>query len=437
MDWIFRFIKEKNDVVSIAVRWILKSALASGILILFIYLAFFARFFPSGIAFGDSLLFVFITLAFGLQYVVWLGLGVFAGFGLLTAWWPLQKAKVSTDVTDSSNEPDSKRRGRKFDWFVSGIYLVLVLCMLGIAILKGDWTVVAAPLTGGVLIWIAARVYWHSDPEVRQKRKYALLCSIGMGCLCPMLISIGGFAYLTRNSFQFLGLYAPQATLEVNEENFQLLEAEAMMSGRPLLACESSNGKIKTVHGYQVWWHGIGERSVVEPLLRNTKDAGTRIELKRDGMNVVRWEKPPKNLKTCATLLSDSAFDSYGDKLNELGDRQINIINDKLFLIKTMGFKINHLVVVAHSDRTPVFRVGDSNIALSTRRAKEVASRLASSASNITYYGVGATEPKVQCPDLKDPKALEECLMPNRRVTISAELTWTLSEDTLAKQSEY
>jgi len=65
---------------------------------------------------------------------------------------------------------------------------------------------------------------------------------------------------------------------------------------------------------------------------------------------------------------------------------------------------------------------GDSNLALSDRRAKSVAAVLGSYTKNIDAYGIGATEPKVTCSDIKEMKMLEECLMPNRRVDIKVEL---------------
>lgn len=84
--------------------------------------------------------------------------------------------------------------------------------------------------------------------------------------------------------------------------------------------------------------------------------------------------------------------------------------------------KITNVVVTGHTDRLGSYAY---NQKLSERRAKQVADYLASkgvSSNIITSTGRGESVPVVACKGVKNRKALIECLSPNRRVTIEAQV---------------
>ena len=84
--------------------------------------------------------------------------------------------------------------------------------------------------------------------------------------------------------------------------------------------------------------------------------------------------------------------------------------------------KITNVVVTGHTDRLGSYAY---NQKLSERRAKQVAEYLASkgvSSNIITSTGRGESVPVVACKGIKNRKALIECLAPNRRVTIEAQV---------------
>lgn len=84
--------------------------------------------------------------------------------------------------------------------------------------------------------------------------------------------------------------------------------------------------------------------------------------------------------------------------------------------------KISNVIVTGHTDRLGSF---EYNQKLSERRAKQVADYLATKGVGtdiLTPTGRGESVPVVACEGVKPRKALIECLQPNRRVTIEAQV---------------
>lgn len=425
-------LREKLEEIAIYTNYGFKAAIAIGVTVIFSYLTFQAKFFPSGVAIGDSLLFLFASLAFGMQYLLWVGLGYVIVTGLFLPF--SDKENQASDGISNSNEGEERRRFFKkkpnftFDnilLFVASILFLLVFGFLGYA--RKDLTLTVAPLLGGLLLWMALNS-WRDKPNIpdeeKIERNLVRLLIILMGLVLPVIISISTVAVFTTASLRYLGLYVDNASLELSEDNYRLVESVAKQTGAIVLACASPDGKNRVVHGYKVWWHGVGDRSLVEPLRHGSEKSSTaRIELKREGVNVIRWDPPSTKFEACLTLPTDSVFNSNEDTLNTLGIKRVVEIEKKLDTIKADKLEIIKITVIGHSDRIPVLKNGDSNLALSTRRALAVEMRLKKYSNNIDSYGVGPTEPKVTCNDIGNKKILEECLMPNRRVEIRVEVS--------------
>lgn len=215
------------------------------------------------------------------------------------------------------------------------------------------------------------------------------------------------------------------ASLVLDDDNFKVVDAAVQQTGAIVLSCASGDGKSHVVHGFQVWWHGVGERSLVEMLpskLNNSQNTSARIELKRDGVNVIRWAPNSPKFETCLSLPTDSLFDLGKEIPNKQGLTQLEKLKTRLAEIWLHGFVLSKIQVTGHTDRLPFAIKGKSNFDLSERRADEVRNRLDGLALSFDVLGVGPLEPKVQCPDVKNPKALEECLAPNRRVEMRISL---------------
>jgi OOP family OmpA-OmpF porin len=124
--------------------------------------------------------------------------------------------------------------------------------------------------------------------------------------------------------------------------------------------------------------------------------------------------KPPVKPKP-VVLRSTVTFPSNSAKLDKLGEFRLE--QDILKKLGAVG-AISYIHVNGHTDRlgSPQY-----NQKLSERRAEAVKAYLVSKglkADQIEVYGYGKTTPVKSCPDMKDRKALNVCLEPNRRVEV-------------------
>jgi OOP family OmpA-OmpF porin len=119
----------------------------------------------------------------------------------------------------------------------------------------------------------------------------------------------------------------------------------------------------------------------------------------------------PKPVMLRSTVL----FPSNGTKLDEMA--RFRLDTDIISKLSSVG-TIAYVQVNGHTDRlgSPQY-----NQKLSERRAEAVKAYLVSkgmSAAQLEVFGYGKTTPVKSCPDMKDRKALNECLEPNRRVEV-------------------
>lgn len=108
--------------------------------------------------------------------------------------------------------------------------------------------------------------------------------------------------------------------------------------------------------------------------------------------------------------------------IRDEGKAELNAAADKI----KSNPEITNVIVTGHTDLLGSF---DYNQKLSERRAKQVAEYLAAQGVNssiITSTGRGESDPVVSCEGVKPRKALIECLQPNRRVTVEANVKETV-----------
>jgi OOP family OmpA-OmpF porin len=126
---------------------------------------------------------------------------------------------------------------------------------------------------------------------------------------------------------------------------------------------------------------------------------------------------PPTRVLTRIAISVDSDFDFDKDNLNASGKK---VLDD--FIRDVRGMKYEHIVVRGNTDR-----IGTEayNMKLSVRRAETVRNYLIATggiaAVKLDTSGVGESQPETksgECNNLKDRKALINCLQPDRRVDI-------------------
>ena len=108
--------------------------------------------------------------------------------------------------------------------------------------------------------------------------------------------------------------------------------------------------------------------------------------------------------------------------IRDEGKAELNAAADKI----KSNPEITNVIVTGHTDLLGSF---EYNQKLSERRAKQVAEYLASQGVNssiITSTGRGESAPVVSCEGVQPRKALIECLQPNRRVTVEANVKETV-----------
>ena len=122
------------------------------------------------------------------------------------------------------------------------------------------------------------------------------------------------------------------------------------------------------------------------------------------------------------TIDAEKLFGFDKAMIRDEGKAELNLAAEKI----KANPAITNVIVTGHTDLLGSF---EYNQKLSERRAKQVAEYLASQGVNadiISATGRGESVPVVVCDDIKDRKALIECLQPNRRVTVEANIKETV-----------
>jgi outer membrane protein OmpA-like peptidoglycan-associated protein len=235
-------------------------------------------------------------------------------------------------------------------------------------------------------------------------------------------------------SFQNLGFRKNNVSLILSKENYNHIKDIAKDLNTPLFTCSpDANQDSVIIHKVNVLWHGIGERSLVEIVVPtyDGKSAEVRVELESKGINIFETknssDQAHETIKSCSSLKTDSLFDTYSAIPNQVGIERIDEFKNKIGQYLEKGkLKVDVVTITGYADQAPVLKKGDSNFALSKRRAEAVAERLVSLYGElrtkhkeaIHIFGNGSIMPKSNCSDHLSARELEECRAIDRRVEI-------------------
>lgn len=396
-----------------------------GVVCVFSYLIGNANFFPVGLTIGETLFFLLVAFAFGIAYAILVGIGFVFFIGLSNS---LTRLKYVAGMSIRKKFINKRDLNKKFQnkwktfpiWIVASI-LFLVTWWLGIQV--KTVMLVIAPIVAFTFCGFGLyQVIKKLERNNFLKRKglkpshntnFFILYSIILILLVPTLMSAQFMENLIRKVVMAnIGIYTEDATLRLSEENYQILETVSLNSGTPILGCPEKNLNYRLVHGVTVLWHGIGERSLVRLPSKSSGVVGPSVELKRDGVSVVRdFSGPPLR---CFEVSSDLLFQVGTD--TPASDFKNTLQNVKQ-QIDSFGNQIDTIEVIGHSDPLNVTRPGDSNLKLSERRAERIKIALeALGVKNVKSIGKGAHEPKTLCKDWPIQNSISDCFAPNRRV---------------------
>nr|WP_279309648.1 OmpA family protein [Pseudomonas koreensis] len=396
-----------TDLINKQGSFAVKIIIALGIFASWGYCAFSINFFPTGLNIADSLVFIFIALGFGLLYSAWLLFGFMAFFFGHSAW------------TDKSSR------------LTDGLACIIFLCfLLYIAFELGSAEASIAPLISGFLLHSSIFQWKKDSPDLDEesKRNQTRLrwTMILFSIFVVPTLALPVFGKIIDSSFGLIGIQQKNVSLALNDENQKVVSDVAKEFNLSIYGCLKDGNQTNIVHHFNVLWHGLGERSLVQLLAYEKGDwkPKAKIELDRNGLKVLTPTDKKNSFKTCLTVNTDTLFDIYEDTISDHGKKQLaEFTKETKRKLEADNLKILSANISGHTDRVPVMKAGDSNLALSMRRADSVYAEIKDlfadlPESQVKRLGQGSLAPKSNCPRNLSMPEQKECLAVDRRVEI-------------------
>lgn len=455
-----------------------KVAAAAGAVVTFLYL-FSIDFFPQGLTPGEVTFFVFVALAFGFLYLVFLLYGAFSAVWIVQAinysirlarfrrcshpaasLWPSLRARIirlkgrsncwqrtiglirtrtrrvrrwATRCTLQDFQPLPKAL-REPMLIVGSVFVFLVMALSALVLgFTPLYELLIAFLVGGFI----ALGLLPKDSNGKQGQSTWLRWALAT--ILPLLIVVvlAKPAPLLHIVFQGLGIRVMQTTVEIPDSESAAFERISELVEHPVIDCRKMPDGRLLVHGADVLWSGIGNQVLIAFTVRPKKDRElfeqekgpkkqATIRLAADQVHIL---KTTPTIDPCFDLPTDMLFESGSFKLTSDAQRGLDQL---VAAIKPLGTP-SELLVRGHSDPRPISNelgrsIGD-NQRLSERRAETVAESLRAKFSltseNVHSEGVGSRDPKVKCPIAEKLTRYEseQCNRPNRRVEIRIKLS--------------
>lgn len=388
-----------------------KLILLAGILPTVAYLIVSIQFYPTGLTIGDSFFFLMVGLAFGLVYLFCL----------------LYFAVLALVLETVFTAPASVEK-----WFfrlLAGIvFLAIMIALFLFRETEAAMAIAGALLGFGVSGFFVVILKRRLIAPINVRRTSTLpfvlsaaaqkgldLGLWGTVLFAPVLISSLFLQRMNENmTMTNVGMRAKNVTLKLSEENYNILTSAANGQYLAALGCNISSGTPeRVVHGVNLLWHGIGERSLVE--IPSGEGLPLKVELKRDGVFLFR--NYGGVVTRCLEMSGDILFKSGSSQLAVDGGGDLA---EMLKVIHKNSASIAEIQVVGHADAFGYKGGAELNNELALARAATVQDQIIESAcfKNVTAEGHGAREPKTLCKDWPVKETLSECLAVNRRVEV-------------------
>ena len=395
-------VKEMKEQVDGAYKLVL----LAGILPTAAYLLVSIQFYPPGVTLGDSFFFLMMGLAFGLAY------GLFLFMAIVVA--------LLLEALYGGVGHGWKYVGRGVVTFV---FLVL-LAVLAMLFPMEQWTMLVTAIAGfgfsGYLIALLKPGLQGfgsaptAAPTPRFDRSTAMVIWI-VALSAPLLLSSVFVRSINENvAMTAVGLRSMGVTLKLSEENYDILSSAAGGQYLAALGCNTASGKPeRLVHGVNLLWHGLGERSLVE--IRSAPEPRLVVELKREG--VFSFRNYQGVIERCLELSGDALFKAGSSILAfDSGEDLAQMIK----VIEAGKSTIKEIQVIGHADAFGYRGGAELNNKLALDRAEEIKNHIVEFADfkAVTAEGHGAREPKTLCKDWPVKATLSECLAVNRRVEV-------------------
>lgn len=392
-----------------------KFILLAGILPTVAYLIASIEFFPAGVTLGDGFFFLMVGFAFGLTYMLLLIMGVgvalmlepvFTGPAGLRKW--LGRVAVGAILT-AILVILFLRDTSAGDVFGIG---VLGFGASGFLIVMLKRGLLAPPAVSQPVSPPAARQAGKASAEAK---KWLLVILWLNALFAPVIVASPFLKKINEDVvMRNVGLRSKNVTLKLSEENYDILSSATNGQYLAALGCNTSAGNPeRVVHGVNLLWHGIGERTLVE--IPSAKAKNLVVELKRDGVFFFRDYQGV--ITRCLEMNGDILFNAGSAELAKDGGGDLA---EMIQIIHKNKLKLDEIQVVGHADAFGYKGGAKLNNELALARAATIRDQIIETACvrNVTAEGHGAREPKTLCKDWPVKDTLSECLAINRRVEV-------------------
>jgi hypothetical protein len=352
---MFTFVQ--NKVLQLS-----SSATALGIAVIFSYCFFIIEFFPSELSLGETLLFLFAGLGFGIFYSIIIGI------------FYVSIAHVIS-VVKSKN------------YFSDLLTSFLVICFLIIPLIVfivvdatiASWQALISFYASGFILNIETIVKdkqslfitgdIKQEEEEQKKRKILILI---IGILTPIFMSKLTSSNLLKSTFTHLGIRAENATLLINDSNQEALKNLSESQQIPIFSCQSN--QYSTLQNITVDWHGIGSTTQIR--LNSKKNKELIIPLDSNGVKVIKGSANSMKPR-CFLLKKNIYFNSGNLEPNEIGNNDLDKLLAEIKEInkdKTLALK--EVYLTGYTDIQPVVKKDFNNYELSKKRIEAVKFKL-------------------------------------------------------------
>nr|WP_315251577.1 hypothetical protein [uncultured Duganella sp.] len=444
-------------------------AFGYGISAAFIYFFLESNFFPSGVSFGDTLLFVFIAMGYALVALSFVSTGISAmllpaaylskdpnkktpvplivGMFVLSAAFPIAAGYLLSDW--------------HWSWGPAAALLAALLCY-GIAWKRGTqdgtdtafnvviqtvaWTFLAAlvafakdsviPLLIAAFLsgCTAAAALWLRTLEVNKGQERTARLLIAVLFSASMVIPLGfdltqSQGALVSYVFTQLGFRSQAATVRLSGDALSSVRAAAATAGIDLAICyeDPTHASVTPV---DVLWHGMGTRSLLS--LGGSQQNGL-IRQHTDDIEVAAEDLKMQRARTaiCQDLRARPLFKSKtavyvaGNPAATLAaeaDRYFARVNPPSCVVgsddKSCNWRFYSIIVSGHADTRPVKK--DGNELLACQRAQTLLADLKKTEGKLgdalragrlheTLVSLGTRSSADSCKETNDQQSASEC----------------------------
>lgn len=334
---------------------------ALGIAVIFSYCFFIIEFFPSELSLGETLLFLFAGLGFGIFYSIVIGLFYASTAHLISV---IKNKTYLSDILTS---------------LISLIFLIspLIFFILTDASIEAWQALISFYASGFILNFESIAkdkqlIFQTGDITKEEDHKKIKILILAIGILTPIFLSKVTSSNLLKSTFTNLGIRTEKATLLVNNSNLKVLMDLSKSQGLAIFNCKSN--QYSTLQNITVDWHGIGSTTQIR--LDSTNKEEIIIPLDSNGVKVIKGlvgsQKP-----RCFLLKKNIYFDSGDIEPNENGNSDLSkLIADIKDTSADKKLKLKELFLNGYTDIQPFKQKGFTNFELAKQRIEAVELKL-------------------------------------------------------------